>query len=102
MKAMTFETTLEKFISLNIQDTVNFEMMNEILISHHSTAIEGSTLTEAESRMLILDGLTAKGKPITDHLMMQDHYNALAEIVKLAKEKRKITPEFIQKINSDV
>jgi Fic family protein len=99
---MTFEAILEKFKSLHIEDAVNYEVMNEILISHHSTAIEGSTLTEAESRMLILDGLTAKGKPITDHLMMKDHYDALVEVVRLAKEKHKITPEFIQRINSGV
>jgi len=97
-----FEKKLEQYKALNLDHDVNYELMNEILISHHSTAIEGSTLTEAESRMLILDGLTAKGKPLAHHLMMQDHYNALTEIVKLAKEKNAISPEFIQKINSCV
>jgi Fic family protein len=99
---MTFEAILEKFQSLRIEDSLNYDLMNEILISHHSTAIEGSTLSEEESRMLIIDGLTAKGKPITDHLMMQDHYNALVEIIALSKEKQNITPEFIQKINANV
>ena len=99
---MTFEAILNTFQSLQIEDYLNFEVMNEILISHHSTAIEGSSLTEEESRLLILDGLTAKGKPLTDHLMMQDHYHALVEIVGLAKEKHTVTPQFIQKINANV
>ena len=99
---MTFETILDKFRSLQIEDLLNYESMNEILISHHSTAIEGSTLSEEESRILILDGLTAKGKPLTDHLMMKDHYHALVEIVELSKKKRAINPAFIQQINAHV
>jgi Fic family protein len=99
---MTFETLLDKFQSLRIEDSLDYALMNEILISHHSTAIEGSTLSEEESRLLILEGLTAKGKPITDHLMMKDHYNALVEIVELSKERHIINPEFIQRINANV
>jgi Fic family protein len=99
---MTFEIVLDKFRSLHIENSLNFDMMNEILISHHSTAIEGSTLSEEESRILVLNGLTAKGKPLNDHLMMKDHYNALGEIVELSKEKRVINPEFIRKINANV
>jgi Fic family protein len=101
-EAMTFEALLDKFHSLNIEDSLNYELMSDILISHHSTAIEGSTLSEEESRLLIIDGLTAKGKPITDHLMVKDHYNALVEIVELSKKKCVINPEFIQKMNANV
>ena len=97
-----FKAVFDTFKSLNIEDSLNYELMNEILISHHSTAIEGSTLTEEESRILILDGLTAKGKPITHHLMMKDHYDALIEIIRLSEEKCEITPEFIRKINANV
>ena len=97
---MTFEAILHTFQELHIADSLNFDLMNEILISHHSTAIEGSSLTEEESRILILDGLTAKGKPITDHLMMKDHYSALVEIIELSKEKHVINSKFIQKINA--
>jgi Fic family protein len=99
---MNFEAILNKFQSLHLESYLNYDVMNDILISHHSTAIEGSSLNEEESRLLILDGLTAKGKPITDHLMMKDHYHALVEIVELSKEKRNITPDFIQKINANV
>jgi Fic family protein len=99
---MTFEALLEKFRSLHIEESLNYELMSDILISHHSTAIEGSTLNEEEARILIVDGLTAKGKPITDHLMVKDHYNALVEIVELSKKKCVINSGFIQKINANV
>ena len=68
---------------------------NEIFISHHSTAIKGSSLTEEECRLLIVDGITAKGKPLYDYNMVKDHFEALRFIVEEAKKKREITPVFI-------
>lgn len=98
----TFETLLDKFNALHIAEALNFDLMNEILISHHSTAIEGSSLTEEEARVLILEGLTAKGKPMEDHLMVQDHQRALVEIITMAKMKTTLTPNLIQAINANV
>ncbi|WP_262886969.1 hypothetical protein [Bacteroides acidifaciens] len=34
---------------------MNFELMPGIFVSHHSTAIKGSSLTEEESRLLIVN-----------------------------------------------
>ncbi len=52
-------------------------MRYSYLIIQHSTAIKGSSLTEEESRLLIVDGITAKGKPLYDHNMVKDHFDAL-------------------------
>ncbi len=99
---MAFEQLYNKFNELKIADSIGYERMNEIFISHHSTAIEGSTLTEEESRLLIEEGITAKGKPLYDHNMVKDHFDALQFVVETAKEKKKITPAFIQQISAHV
>ena len=99
---MAFEQLLEEFNELRVSEAINYEQMNEIFISHHSTAIEGSSLTEEESRLLILDGITAKGKPLQDHNMVKDHYDALQFVVSSAQKKREITPAFIQEMSSYV
>lgn len=99
---MSVQPLLEQFEKLKLKEAVNFELMNEIFISHHSTAIEGSSLTEEESRLLIVDGITAKGKPLYDHNMVKDHFDALRFVVEEAKKKRKITPAFIQEISAHV
>lgn len=99
---MTFEELLHKFNELHITDAIGYERMNEIFISHHSTAIEGSSLTEEESRLLIEDGITAKGKPLYDHNMVKDHFDALEFVVGKAKKKQKLTPQFIQEISAHV
>lgn len=98
----SFFEVLKEFKELKIEDSLNFELINEIIISHHSTAIEGSTLTEEETRLLITDGITTKGKPLYDHNMVKDHQDALVWIVEQAKLKREITPSFIQEISSKV
>jgi len=97
-----FLDIFNQFETLQIRDAINFELMNEILISYHSTAIEGSSLTEEESRLLLLEGITAKGKPLNDHNMLWAHQQALIHVLGLVKEKRRITPAFLQEINARV
>ena len=41
--------------------------------NYHSNAVEGNALTLGETRSLILHGLTARGKPMRDHLDIQGH-----------------------------
>lgn len=99
---MTFEELLDKFNNLHITDSVNYELKNEVFISHHSTAIEGSSLTEEESLLLLVDGITAKGKPLYDHNMVKDHFDALKFVVETAHQKKKLDPGFIQDISAHV
>lgn len=55
---------------------INFELYNQMVHTHHSTAIEGSTLTLLETQTLVEKGLTAGGKPLEHHLMVVDHQGA--------------------------
>ena len=49
---------------------------------------------------MINEGLTPKGKPIYDSLMVTDHYAALQFIIGAAIEKTAITVSFIKAINA--
>lgn len=71
-------------------------------ITHHSTAIEGSSLTEPQATDLLEFGKTAKNKPMEDHLMVVDHYKALRFVVDEASTKKPLSVELIQKIASEV
>ncbi|MDR3088520.1 MAG: Fic family protein [Desulfobulbaceae bacterium] len=95
-----FINLLTTFKASGIPEAINFVRINEMLISHHSTALEGSSLTAQESVLLLNDGLTAKGKPITDHDMLRDHHNALLYVVQSAQQKQLITPEIIQHVSA--
>ena len=68
---------IDKYNRLGISEVLDHEKFNHISIVHHSTRIEGSTLTEVETQVLINEGLTPKGKPLQDSLMVTDHFEAL-------------------------
>jgi Fic family protein len=93
---------LQEYRSLNLSDAINYELIHEALISYHSTALEGSSLTEEETLLLITEGITAKGKPIAHHNMVQDHQKALEWILNKAKVRAEVTPAFIQELSSYV
>ena len=82
------ESLIKKYQDLNLNDVLNYEKFNLIAISHHSTKIKGSTLTELESQILLNNGLTPKGKPINDTMMVLDHYKALQFVITEEKKTK--------------
>ena len=69
---------------------------------HHSTSIEGASLTEKETQLLLDENLTAKGKPIVHHDMQSDLYRALLLVIEKAHQKSVITPSLIKEITAKV
>lgn len=94
------EQLYQEFQKLGISESVDYDKYYLYSLITHSTAIEGSTLTEVETQMLFDEGLTAKGKPLVYHLMNED----LKKAYELAKDESKlkipVTPVFLQKLNA--
>ena len=90
---------IDEYRELGIDQVIDHEKFNHISIVHHSTRLEGSTLTATESQVLINDGLTPKGKPLVHTLMVQDHYRALKATLEYAQQKRPVTVSLIQELN---
>ena len=67
---------MAKYNDLRLGDMLDYIKYYLYSIITHSTAIEGSLLTELDTQLLFDDGLTAKGKPLTHHLMNEDLKNA--------------------------
>jgi Fic family protein len=97
----TILNLLENYKALDLESAVDFIKFKQYLVSHHSTSIEGSTLTYIETTVLLSEGLTPKGKPLVHTLMQKDHYEALVFALQKAKNTP-YTPDFIQKINAKV
>lgn len=89
-----------KFQQLGINEAVDYDKYYLYSLITHSTAIEGSTLTELDTQLLFDEGVTAKGKPLVYHLMNKD----LKQAYELAKTESDclvpITPAFLQKLNA--
>ena len=50
------ESLIKKYKELGIDKTIDHDKFNLISVVHHSTVLEGSTLTEIESSVLINEG----------------------------------------------
>lgn len=94
------EGLYREFQELGISQSVDYEKYYLYSLITHSTAIEGSTLTEMDTQLLFDEGVTAKGKPLIYHLMNED----LKTAYEIAKEESQrgtgITPVFLQKLNA--
>lgn len=95
-------STLQKYQQLELEKNIDFEKFNRYAIVHHSSTIEGSTLTEIETQLLLDEDITPKGKPLMHSLMMKDHYAALLFIIESATKNITISPAFVQQINAAV
>ena len=64
--------------------------------NYHSNAIEGNALTLGETRTLILHDLTARGKPIRDHLDIEGHDDAVKAIEETVQKGGVLNHAFIR------
>jgi Fic family protein len=63
----------------------------DVELTYTSNAIEGNTLTQIETSIVIEKGITVSGKPLKDHLEAVDHYNALRYARDLAQQDTALT-----------
>ena len=63
---------IQQHKELGISEQIDYEKFYLYSIITHSTAIEGSTVTEVEAQLLFDEGITAKGKPLIEQLMNLD------------------------------
>ena len=68
--------------------------------NYHSNAIEGNTLTLAETRNLILHGLTAHGKPMRDHLDIEGHNDAVKAMEEAVRRKEALNGVFVRNLHT--
>ena len=68
--------------------------------NYHSNAIEGNSLTLGETRSLILHGLTARGKPLRDHLDIEGHDEAVKAVEGAVKSRGAFNQVFIRNLHT--
>ena len=65
----------------------------------HSNSIEGNQLTYGETHTFLMFGLTAKGKPLKDHLDIKGHQEAIRYLEDIVKEKHPLTEADIRELH---
>ncbi|WP_259066942.1 Fic family protein [Mucilaginibacter sp. X4EP1] len=67
--------------------------------NYHSNAIEGNRLSYGETVAFLMEGITAKGKPLKDHLDIRGHNEAINFLLSIIKDTRPISEADIRNLH---
>lgn len=90
---------IERYKNLGIDSQIDYEKFYLYSIITHSTAIEGSTVTEIENQLLFDEGISASGKTIVEQMMNLDLKRAYEESIRMARSKTPITIDVLKTLS---
>lgn len=67
--------------------------------TYNSNAIEGNTLTLQETRLVLEEGITIKGKSLREHFEAKNHEKAIAHLESLIQKKSEITENHVLQLH---
>ena len=91
---MTIRPIYEEYKQLGIDQQIDYAKFYLYSIITHSTAIEGSTVTEVENRLLFDEGIGAQ-KPLIEQMMNLDLKAAYEQSIVYAREHTDYTVELL-------
>ncbi len=91
---------LKAYLASGVEEQVDYQKFYLYSIVTHSTAIEGSTVTEIENHLLFDEGIAAKGRSLTEQMMNIDLKDAYLYAFKIASETIKYTPKLLQHLSA--
>lgn len=95
----SLKEVIEKYNSLGINQQLDYDKFYLYSIITHSTAIEGSTVTEIENQLLFDEGISAN-KPIKEQMMNLDLKKAYEKSFEYAKKHEKLTVAMLCNLSS--
>lgn len=92
--------TLRAYLASGVEDQVDYQKFYLYSIVTHSTAIEGSTVTEIENQLLFDEGIAAKGRSLTEQMMNIDLKDAYLHAFRIASNNPQYTPPLLQQLSA--
>ena len=95
-----FLQTLAEYHRLGIAEQIDYKKFYLYSIITHSTAIEGSTVTEIENQLLFDEGITAPGRTLQEQMMNLDLKAAYEEAQRLATQHADYSVELLCRLSA--
>ena len=89
---------LKAYLASGVEEQVNYQKFYLYSIVTHSTAIEGSTVTEIENQLLFDEGIAAKGRSLSEQMMNVDLKDAYLYAFQMASENPTYSPQLLQQL----
>ena len=93
---------LQQHKELGISEQIDYQKFYLYSIITHSTAIEGSTVTEIENQLLFDEGITAKGRSLQEQMMNLDLKVAYDYGMQWIRQHEDITVDWLVMLASKV
>lgn len=90
---------LDSFRPLPYEVVAELKKYYDVNFTYNSNAIEGNTLTQSETEMVLEKGVTVGGKTLNEHLEVIGHKEAIDYIEDLARKETRITEREIKDIH---
>ena len=100
--AHRLERLVARYRALEIDRQIDYEKFYLYSLITHSTAIEGSTITELENQIMFDHGVSLRGKSIEEQSMNLDLKEAYEKAIELAKSHTPITTEMLVSLSAMV
>ncbi|MBO4673062.1 MAG: Fic family protein [Bacteroidaceae bacterium] len=97
-----FLAALKEYHSLGIAEQIDYQKFYLYSIITHSTAIEGSTVTEIENQLLFDEGITAKGRSLQEQMMNLDLKAAYEHSMQLAHQHTDFSIDMLKELSAIV
>ncbi|MEG1563036.1 MAG: Fic family protein [Bacteroides sp.] len=101
-REQNISSLISQFKELRIDQQIDYNKFYLYSLITHSTAIEGSTVTEIENQLLFDEDITAKGRSMTEQLMNIDLKAAYEQSIAFAQSRADISIEMLKKLSSMV
>ena len=93
---------LKEYESLGIADQIDYKKFYLYSLITHSTAIEGSSVTEIENQLLFDEGITAKGRSLQEQMMNLDLKVAYEHSMRMAHQHEEFSVEMLKSLSAIV
>ncbi len=93
-----FEKLIEEYHALGIAEQLDYDKFYLYSLITHSTAIEGSTITELENQIMFDNGISIKGKSIVEQNMNLDLKAAYERALTFSRNRCDISIERLKEL----
>jgi Fic family protein len=94
------KTWLDSFRPLELMIVAELKKLYDVRFTYNSNAIEGNTLTQSETELVLTKGITIGGKTLDEHLEVIGHKDAIDYIETLAQKNTEINEWEIKQIHN--
>ena len=91
---------LDSFRPLPSAVVAELKQLFDVRFTYNSNAIEGNTLTQSETQLVLEKGITVGGKTLREHLEVVGHRDAIGYVESLAQKDKTIGEWEIRQIHS--